>query len=425
MSTNNIPSSHSPTSVSWYAWALFVLMCFVYMLTPFHRVSPALMATDIMSTLQLNAADMGLLASVFFVSYGIMQIPSGLLTDGVGPRRLLPIMVALSALGTAIFGMAESFTMALLGRGLIGIGASVVFLCAMKIIGQWFPMSLFARLGGILLGVGGIGMLVAATPLTVASDILGWRVAFYGIAGIALFFAVLLFFGVKDAAAEKAKAGHVDWQLMRSNFSTVIKHRDFWFVCLWSFCQFNMHMSFGGLWGGTYLRDVLGLNPGDAGHVLDMAAIGVIVGGFSIGYICDKIIKSIRKTMLFASIIYMLNFACLAIFSDSIPVWCMYIWFFLLSALGVPAMSVAFTAMRRIFGVHATGSASGLLNSFPSMGMLIFQPLTGFILDVYPKSDSGGFLPVAYESMCWFYVGAAVLGFMGAFFMHEKHAESE
>ncbi len=378
------------------------------------------MATDIMSTLQLNAADMGLLASVFFVSYGIMQIPSGLLTDGVGPRRLLPIMVAISALGTAIFGMADSFAMALLGRGLIGVGASVVFLCAMKIIGQWFPVNLFARLGGILLGVGGIGMLVAATPLTVASEALGWRVAFYGIAGIALFFAFLLFFSVKDATSDEPKTTSVDWQLMRTNFSTVIRHRDFWFVCIWSFCQFNMHMSFGGLWGGTYLRDVLGLNPEEAGHVLDMAALGVIAGGFSIGFVCDKIFKSIRITMLFASFIFMLNFACLAIFSDAIPVWCMYIWFFVLSALGVPAMSVAFTAMRHIFGVNATGSASGLLNSFPSMGMLIFQPLTGFILDIYPKSNSGSFLPVAYESMCWFYVGTAVLGFIGAFFMREK-----
>ncbi len=415
-----------------YAWALFALMSITYMLTPFHRVSPAIMATDIMASLQLDAPAMGLLASVFFVTYGIMQIPGGLLTDGVGPRRLLPCMVAISAVGALLFGMADSLAMALVGRGLIGIGVSVIFLCAMKIISQWFPAHVFARLSGAFLGMGGVGMFLAATPLAVGCELWGWRAMFYGCAVLCLALAAILFFTVRDApvkehstpsqASPKNAQGIVDWQLMAYNFKIITRNRNFWCACVWAFCQFNLHMSFGGLWGGTYLRDVHALSLVDAGNVLTMSGLGVIVGGLLMGWLCDVVFKSSRITMLVAAAVLTVNFILLALWGDALPVWSMYIWFFMLSALGVPAMSVAFSAMRHMFGVEATGSACGLLNCLPSVGMLVFQPLTGFFLELYPKTGES-FPPEAYAAACWLYVGAGVLGMCGAFCMREERKE--
>ncbi len=412
--------------ISSYAWALFALMSVAYMLTPFHRVSPAIMATDIMATLQLDAPAMGLLASVFFVTYGIMQIPGGLLTDGVGPRRLLPIMVAISAIGAVLFGMADSLFTALLGRGLIGIGVSVIFLCGMKIIGQWFPVRVFARMSGVFLGMGGVGMFLAATPLAVGCEVYGWRAMFYGCGVASFVLAAFLFFVVRDAPTQREpsqasgadRSGGVDWQLMVHNFKIITKHRDFWCACVWGFCQFNLHMSFGGLWGGTYLRDVHALSLVEAGNVLTMAGLGVVAGGFLMGWLCDVVFKSTRVTMLFASAVLTMNFTILALWGHVLPVWSLYIWFFMLSALGVPAMSVAFSAMRRIFGIEATGSACGLLNCLPSVGMLVFQPLTGFFLELYPKVAES-FPPEAYGTACWLYVGAGALGLCGAFCMRE------
>ncbi len=415
------------TRGSAYAYALFALMSVAYMLTPFHRVSPAIMATDIMASLHLDAPAMGLLASVFFVVYGIMQIPGGLLTDGVGPRRLLPCMVALSAVGAVIFGMADSLFMAVLGRGLIGMGVSVIFLCAMKLIGQWFSPAIFARLSGIFLGMGGVGMFLAATPLALGCEIWGWRAMFYGFAVASIMLAVILFFVVRDVPSDaisedssdaNSAAKLVDWQLMRHNFAIIIKNRNFWCACVWGFCQFNLHMSFGGLWGGTYLQHVHGLTLVESGNVLNMAGLGVVAGGFAMGWLSEKVFKSSRLTMIFASIVLTVNFIILALWGDELPVWSLYIWFFMLSALGVPAMSVAFSAMRSIFGLAATGSACGLLNCLPSVGMLIFQPLTGFFLELSPKVN-GIFPAEAYGTACWLYVGAGCVGMIGAFCMGE------
>ncbi len=418
------------TKGSSYAYGLFALMSVAYMLTPFHRVSPAIMATDIMASLQLNATDMGLLASIFFVTYGIMQIPGGLLTDGVGPRRLLPVMVALSALGAVVFAMAENVFMAIVGRGLIGVGVSVIFLCAMKLIGQWFSAAIFARMSGIFLGMGGVGMFLAATPLALGCEIWGWRAMFYGFAVASVLLALVLFFVVRDAPQNEGGEGQedeknleqntkkniIDWQLMLHNFKLITKNREFWCACVWAFCQFNLHMSFGGLWGGTYLQHVHGLSLVESGNVLNMAGLGVVAGGFLMGWLCDSVFKSSRNTMIFASAVLTMNFIILALWGQDLPLWALYVWFFILSALGVPAMSVAFSAMRSLFGLAATGSACGLLNCLPSVGMLVFQPLTGFFLEMYPK-NAGIFSAEAYSSACYLYVGAGILGMIGAFCM--------
>ncbi len=415
-------SSAPSASPKRYAWLIFILMCLAYFLIPFHRVSPAVMATDIMAGLGLDAPAMGLLASTFFVAYGIMQIPSGLLTDGVGPRRLLPLMVGLSGFGAAMFGVSDSLLTAAVGRAIMGIGVSVIFLCGMKLIGEWFPVSVFARMSSLFLGMGGVGMFLAAEPLALGCSIWGWRTMFYacGVGSIGL--AVLLFVFIRDTPKAKAtpRTKAVDWALMWHNMRLVTRHRDFWCACVWIFCHFNMHMSFGGLWGGTYLRDVHGLSQVEAGAILNVAGIGVIVGGVLVGWLCDVVFRSRRMTMLFASVVLTVNFFVLMLFGDRFPLWTMYVWFFVLSTLGVPAVSAAFSAMRYLFGVEATGSACGLLNCLPSVGVLLFQPLTGIILTQYDVLPNGSFPTNAYSAACWLYIVAGVIGFVGAWCMHEE-----
>lgn len=401
-----------------YAWVLFGLVTLVYLLVPFHRVSPAIMAGDIMRDLSLNAPAMGVLASTFFVVYGVMQMPGGLLADGIGPRRLLPTMVAISGLGVLCFGLAESFWMALVGRAIMGFGVSVIFLCGMQIIGQWFPKEQFGRLSGLFLGMGGVGIIMASGPLAAMCVSLGWRAAFLGCGAFTLGMAVLLFFTVRDAPGRQGTA--IDFALMGRNLRVVMAERNFWFACVWLFAQFNLHMSFGGLWGGTFLMDARGMSQMEAGQILSVTGFGVIAGGVLVGYLCDVVFRSCRRTMLFCGAVATGNFVLLALFGDVMPLWALYVWFFVMATFGVPAGTASFSAMRQLFGEQATASACGLLNCLPSVGALVLQPLTGYVLELYGRSPSGGFTAEGYAMGCWLFVGVGVMGFLGAVCMKEK-----
>lgn len=403
-----------------YAWFLYALVILAYLFVPFHRVSPAVMAVDIMNDLHINATAMGVLASTFFVVYGVMQMPGGLLADGVGPRRLLPSMMLISALGALCFGLSDSFWGALAGRAIMGFGVSVLFLCGMQIIGQWFPQHQFGRLSGLFLGMGGVGIIMASGPLASLCVSVGWRTAFLGCAVASAVLAVIMIFTVRDAPGRSNSA--IDFALMRRNLRVVMAERNFWLACVWLFAQFNLHMSFGGLWGGTFLMDVHGLSQVDAGKVLGITGFGVILGGILVGWLCDVVFRSCRKTMLFCGAMATANFAVLALWGAALPPWGLYVWFLVMATFGVSAGTPSFTAMRQLFGEQATASACGLLNCLPSVGALVLQPLTGFVLEQAGRLPGGGFTPEGYAAACWIFTGVGVVGFLGALCMKETAA---
>lgn len=225
-----------------YAWLLFALATLAYIPVPFHRFSPAIVAADIMKDMGLSAPAMGVLASSFFVVYGIMQMPGGLLVDGIGSRRLMPLMVGVSGLGALCFGMADSFWLALLGRSIIGFGTSITFLCGMQIIGQYFPVQQFGRLSGLFLGMGGVGLFMAFGPLAALCLAVGRETAFMLCGAATIGLALLMVVLMRGGPERSQKAA--GFELMKRNLRVVMTRRDFWFACVWLFAQSNLHMSF-------------------------------------------------------------------------------------------------------------------------------------------------------------------------------------
>ncbi len=144
----------------------------------FHRVSTAVVSTDLQTTFGVGAASIALLSSAYFYAYTIMQMPSGLLTDSLGPRKTVSIFTLVAAAGAILTGIASTFEMVIAGRLLIGVGVAMVYIPTMKILAAWYRKNEFASLSGILLAVGNIGALSAAGPLALMSEALGWQQVF-------------------------------------------------------------------------------------------------------------------------------------------------------------------------------------------------------------------------------------------------------
>jgi sugar phosphate permease len=405
---------------------IFLLLCVVYLFVPFHRVSPAVMAVDIMHDMGLGAPAMGLLASVFFFTYGAMQLPSGLLADSLGPRKTLPLFFSLAGFGALLFGMADTVLGLVIGRALMGFGVSVIFICGIKLISRWFPPMAFARMSGIYLGVGGLGLILGSGPTAALCALTGWRMGLMLSGGVGLILCVALWIWVRDTPEElglgsplgpsaaggtapRAGVGEL-WRMVRR----ICSHRGFWLIALWFFCQFSIHMSFGGLWGGPYLMDVHGLSRTGAGNVLNMMGLGMLAGGPLTGWLSDSVFRGRRPVMLLNSLCLGLLFLVLALWGRELPLWALYAWFFGLAAFGMGSLSVGFASVRDLFGDQATGTGGGLLNTFPSFGVVLFQPLTGWILENQGRTPAGGFSPEAYSLACALYVGVALVGLAGA-----------
>lgn len=412
-----------------YAIFLFVLLCLAYLFVTFHRVSPAVIAVDIMRDTGIDGTVMGVMSSIFFLTYGFMQLPAGILADILGPRKTLPVFVGLAGAGAIIFGFSSSVGALMAGRALTGIGVSVIFVCGVKLFTSWFPPAMFARMNGLYLGMGGVGLILGSGPMAFLCTMLGWRSSLMvcGVATVVI--AAALWLWVCNRPEDKgfepypgtgaAAAGSDPMAALKASVAVICKSREFWLISIWFFCHFTLHMSFGGLWGGTYLMDVHGMSKIEAGNVLNMMGVGMLAGGPFAGWLSDSVFRARRPVMLLYALAICATYLALALYGEAFPVWGLYAWFFCLAAVGMGVLSVGFASMRDIFGAGATGTASGFLNTLPSIGVMLFQPVTGRILESFGKHPEGGFFPKAYAVVCFLYAGCAVVGFIAALLAKE------
>ena len=77
---------YPPLRLAWLIWGLGSLF---YVIGFFHRLAPAVMTQELMRDFDISAAALGNLSGFYFYSYWLMQIPTGILADSWGPRRLL------------------------------------------------------------------------------------------------------------------------------------------------------------------------------------------------------------------------------------------------------------------------------------------------------------------------------------------------
>ena len=167
-------------------WFALGIVAAAYVLSFFQRFAPAGIAQDLAAAFQTSAASLGVLAATYFYVYTVMQIPTGILVDTLGPRRILLLGGAVGGAGSLLFGLAPSLEMALIGRTLVGLGVSVTFIAMLKIIAVWFEESRFATLVGGAMLIGNLGSVLAGAPLSGLAQATGWRGVFIGVGVISL-----------------------------------------------------------------------------------------------------------------------------------------------------------------------------------------------------------------------------------------------
>src|SRR5262249_57876076 len=102
----------------------------------------------------------------------------GLLMRGRGARRVRGWGSAIRALGTLVMAVADTSTVLFAGRFVIGAGATVIFIGALKLGAAWFPPERFGTISALTASVGVLGSLVATAPLAALRAWVGWLGAF-------------------------------------------------------------------------------------------------------------------------------------------------------------------------------------------------------------------------------------------------------
>ena len=141
-----------------YRWVIFWILAVGYLFVYFHRVSSAVVAPELVKTFGISGATLGILASAYFYPYAIMQIPVGLLSDSLGPRKTVTLFLLIAFVGAVLFGLSPNISIAIFARVLVGLGVAALFVPTMKILAEYFNknVALFGRRSGKLYNHAGI-----------------------------------------------------------------------------------------------------------------------------------------------------------------------------------------------------------------------------------------------------------------------------
>jgi sugar phosphate permease len=382
-------------------WLILIILNAVYFFVYFHRISTGVLAPYLIEEFQASGASLGAMSSAYFYPYALSQPVVGILTDRFGARKVIFISIFIEFLGALIFALAPSLLIAALGRGFIGLGAAGVFVPALKLFIPWFGAQAFGRMNIILLAVGNVGAIVASTPFAWFIQQVGWRASFFIIAAILLLLALLARAYIQDAppgripSSEERKPASAP---ERGVFMDILRSPFFWIMAALFYAYGGPFSTFQGLWGYPYLIDVLGYDKLGASNLIMVIAFGVIAGGALMAHLVDKTFARKKRHFLSAVLaIQVMNWFLIAFFSPRFGPWALGLVFFVMGMMLAGTLSVLWAIVREEAPPEKLGTALGLINPAPFLGVATFQPLTGYLLDRAGKV-SGAFTPAAYQN---------------------------
>ncbi|MGA1824222.1 MAG: MFS transporter [bacterium] len=404
---------------------MFWLLALAYLFVYFHRFALSVVAVELNNTFQTSAGLMGILGSVYFYSYALMQFPAGLLSDSLGPRKGVTIFLLLTSCGSILFGFSSSIKMAILARLMVGIGVSMVFIPTLKILSQWYKPSEFAFMAALLNAMGGLGILISAAPLALISEILGWRISFQLIGVITFILAMLVWIIVRDRPSDmgwpsiKTAEQKTEPIPLLEGAKQVITEKYFWPVALWFFFDCGVFFGFGALWSGPYLIHVYGMSSKEAGLILSMLAVGMIGGSPLLSFLSDKVLHSRKKVLMLSSAALTADMLVLFLLPNVLSKTALFLVFLLFSIFSSAIVAIGFSTVKELFPIEITGTSVGCVNIFPFLGGAIFQHFLGWILDLYPKTGINIYPLRAYSSLLLILTGTSLLALFCTFFMKE------
>ena len=394
---------------------IMLVLCAGYTVSQFLRTSLGVLSPNLMHDFNINPNNMGLLGGVFFLSFAIFQIPAGILIDKYGPRKIMSSVIIFAVLGSIIFALSNSFYTLLIGRVLMGLGCSICLMGSLVLITRWTDSDQFSKLAGIILAVGGIGGLLATTPLSYFSELFGWRLSFW-LATAVTFCVMLLYYFILEDRKNELILNRSNETISLKNLLFILKERNFKFMIPMSLMSYSSLVVILGLWGAPYLKDIHGLDTVERGKILMLMAISWNVGSFVFGRL-RSIFGNYKNVVIFGATGVIILLFILSIITE-INIIYLYILFCILGFFG--AFSVALISHYQVlFDKEYMGRALSTANFFNFGGVFFVQWLTGKIIYLM-GGDSTGAPIEAYRLAFLFVAILLVISLCIYFFSNEK-----
>lgn len=408
-------------------WGVLV---FAYAINFFHSLSMGVVKADLMKDFPIDEAAFISIGNMYANLYLLMQIPAGLLVDWLGPRKTSSLGMLLASVGVTLFGFSHSVFLLYVGRSMVGLGTSVLFVCILKIQANWFSESIFGTMTGWTCLIGTLGGALAQTPLALLSGLVGWRASFIGVGVVSFGVTAAIFLVVRDHPARLEAPGHpagkMSGQLADGashgrmkdqpskgkhslpvllSVAHVLKNPYTWPVFFGYAGFYGSYVVLMGYYGTSFIMSVYGKSTVAASLFITAGVMGSAAGAAVIGSLSDKL-QSRKKPAVWMGVGYLACWILLALRSSHLSSPMLLILLFAIGFLSC-AYVVGWPATKEVNHPEFMGVSAAVTNMGGFFGSILIPVLAGKIFEASGSADySGMFMLVSVLA------GVGLVGFL-------------
>ena len=404
------PASPEATTASRIAVRGWLIAATVYLLAVLHRTSLGVAGLQAEHRFAITPAQLSVFIFLQLGVYAAMQIPTGVLVDRYGPRRLLVTAALLMGSAQLLFAFAPAYPAALAARALLGCGDALTFVSVLRYTAAHFSPRRYPVLVALTGMVGTAGNVIATLPLAILLQHAGWSPGFGSVAGLSLVAGAAVWWLLPDA--NPAPRPLRDVAEVRAGLRSVA-HRvaaawalpgtrlGFWvhFACM------SSATAFGVLWGDEYLIKGVGFSSAAAGGVLMAGVLAAAAVSPVFGAVIGR--RPILRVpiALAACASTIAGWTVLVTAFGDHPPRALVVVIFVVMMLGGPASMAAFALARDYNGARTLGTASGVVNVGGFLATVVVALGIGWALDA-----QGGVTPHTLRIAVLVAVGVQAFG---------------
>ncbi|MDG6897669.1 regulatory protein UhpC [Actinobacillus delphinicola] len=370
----------------YWRWQLMIVSYIGYAVFYFTRKSFNFVMPDMLQDLGLHKADIGIMGTAFYLTYGVSKFISGMLGDRSNPRYFMGIGLMMTGVVNILFGMSSSVfmfvTLWIINAFFQGWGWPP---CA-KLLTSWYSRNergLWWAFWNTSHNVGGALIPILAGAIAMAW---GWRYGMIIPGALAIIIGIVLCLGLRDRPTsmglptvgqwrnDEAEKKHESegiglsaWEILREY---IFKNSIIWILAFSYCCVYIIRTGIND-WGNLYLMETHHYDILKANATVSFFEIGGFLGALFAGWGSDKIFKGNRSQM---NIIYVFGIIAVALALWIVPTHNYYVMsslFFLMGFFIFGPQFMIGMAAAEMSHKHAAATATGFVSLFAYGGAAI------------------------------------------------------
>ncbi|TQS74904.1 MFS transporter [Ornithinibacillus gellani] len=342
---------------------------------------------NIQDEFQLSGAQLGLISSIFFLGYAGLNIPSGILGDKIGKKKVLVPGVLLFGIFAAITGMMPTFVLFIISWLLVGIFQGFYYGPQYGLSSEAIPPK-HITLGSAIINSGmafGLSLGYFISSYTVQTLGMSWRVPFYIIAIPVILIGLAMWWVIQDKPKTKEERSEAALNGEKLHFADLFKNKNLNYAYITIFCAIYAFFVVV-TWIPYYLQHARGIHGTEVAVVSSLVPWAAIPGSLFFSWIADRLGKR-RPVLLVMLPLSIIAIVSIVAFESMTVLYIALIGYGIFGKISTNPVLVAVVADNA--PKHAYSTAFGVYNFFGMCGSILAPYITGLLTDITGTLNAG------------------------------------